>query len=214
MFKVLIIEDEKNIRTIISKYLKRFDITCIEADNGVVGLSTFLKHKDSIDLVIMDIMMPEMDGNECTKKIREISEVPIIVLTAKNQDEDEIEALENGANDFITKPFNLDVLLLRIKNLTNFQRTSPLELVPEQRAVRKNGRLIDLTKKEYLILEYFFENPNIILTRDQILNHVWGIDYFGDDRVVDTNIKRIRKKIDEEKKYIKTYSGTGYVFIK
>ena len=139
MFKVLIIEDEKNIRTIISKYLKRFDITCIEADNGVAGLSTFLKHKDSIDLVIMDIMMPEMDGNECTKKIREISEVPIIVLTAKNQDEDEIEALENGANDFITKPFNLDVLLLRIKNLTNFQKTSPLELVPEQRAVRKNG---------------------------------------------------------------------------
>lgn len=214
MFKILVVEDEKAIRTIISKYLKKFDISCIEAENGKEGLNVFTKNKDSIDLVLMDVMMPEMDGIECTKKIREISKVPIIMLTAKNQDEDEIEALEIGVNDFITKPFNLEVLLLRIKNQINFDCDNNLELVPEQRAVRKNGRLIDLTKKEYLILEYFFSNPNIILTRDQILNEVWGIDYFGDDRVVDTNIKRIRKKIDEEKKYIKTYSGTGYVFIK
>ncbi len=214
MFKVLIIEDEKNIRTIISKYLKRFDIACIEAENGVQGLATYIREKDNVDLVLMDVMMPEMDGIECTKKIREISDVPIIVLTAKSEDEDEIEALELGVNDFITKPFNLEVLLLRIKNITNFEKSNPLELVPEQRAVKKNGRLISLTKKEYLILEYFFENPNVILTRDQILNRVWGIDYFGDDRVVDTNVKRIRKKIDEEKKYIKTYSGTGYVFVK
>ncbi|MEE0699127.1 MAG: response regulator transcription factor [Bacilli bacterium] len=214
MFKVLIIEDEKNIRTIISKYLKRFDIVCIEAENGVQGLATYIREKDNVDLVLMDVMMPEMDGIECTKKIREISDVPIIVLTAKSEDEDEIEALELGVNDFITKPFNLEVLLLRIKNITNFEKSNPLELVPEQRAVKKNGRLISLTKKEYLILEYFFENPNVILTRDQILNRVWGIDYFGDDRVVDTNVKRIRKKIDEEKKYIKTYSGTGYVFVK
>lgn len=214
MFKVLIIEDEKNIRTIISKYLKRFDITCIEAENGVQGLATYMREKDNVDLILMDVMMPEMNGIECTKKIREISNVPIIVLTAKSEDEDEIEALELGVNDFITKPFNLEVLLLRIKNITNFEKSNPLELVPEQRAVKKNGRLINLTKKEYLILEYFFENPNVILTRDQILNRVWGIDYFGDDRVVDTNVKRIRKKIDEEKKYIKTYSGTGYVFVK
>lgn len=214
MFKVLIIEDEKNIRTIISKYLKRFDIACIEAENGVQGLATYIREKDNVDLVLMDVMMPEMDGIECTKKIREISDVPIIVLTAKSEDEDEIEALELGVNDFITKPFNLEVLLLRIKNITNFEKSNPLELVPEQRAVKKNGRLISLTKKEYLILEYLFENPNVILTRDQILNRVWGIDYFGDDRVVDTNVKRIRKKIDEEKKYIKTYSGTGYVFVK
>ena len=119
-----------------------------------------------------------------------------------------------GANDYITKPFNLDVLLLRIKKLINLDSDNELELVKEQRAVRKNGRLIELTKKEYLILEYFFSNPNIILTRDQILNKVWGIDYFGDDRVVDTNIKRIRRKIDENKKYIKTASGTGYIFVK
>lgn len=214
MFKVLIIEDEKNIRNIISKYLERFDITCIEAENGVQGLATYVKNKDGIDLVLMDVMMPEMDGISCTKKIREISNVPIIMLTAKSEDEDEIEALEIGVNDFITKPFNLEVLLLRIKNVTNFEKSNPLELIPEQRAVKKNGRLINLTKKEYLILEYFFENPNVILTRDQILNRVWGIDYFGDDRVVDTNVKRIRKKIDEDKKYIKTYSGTGYVFVK
>jgi two-component system, OmpR family, response regulator ResD len=214
MLKVLIVEDETGIRTIIKKYLSKFDITYIEAENGKKGLEIFTQNKDGIDLILMDVMMPEMDGVSATKKIREISDVPIIMLTAKAEDEDEIEGLEVGANDYITKPFNLDVLLLRIKKLINLDSDNELELVKEQRAIRKNGRLIELTKKEYLILEYFFSNPNIILTRDQILNKVWGIDYFGDDRVVDTNIKRIRRKIDENKKYIKTASGTGYIFVK
>lgn len=214
MLKILIIEDEENIRRILKKYLSKFNITCIEAEDGKKGLDIFKKNKDGIDLILMDVMMPVMDGVEATREIRKISDVPIIMLTAKNQDEDEIEGLEVGANDFITKPFNLDVLLLRIKKLINLDSNNDLELVKEQRAIRKNGRLISLTKKEYLILEYFFENPNIILTRDQILNRVWGIDYFGDDRVVDTNIKRIRRKIDEDKKYIKTSSGTGYIFVK
>ncbi len=214
MHKILIVEDEVSIRTIIKKYLSKFDIECIEAENGKKGLEGFEKNKDKIDLVLMDVMMPQMDGIECTKEIRKVSDVPIIMLTAKSEDEDEIEGLEVGANDFITKPFNLEVLLLRIKKLVNLDSNNNLELVKEQRAVKKNGKLISLTKKEYLILEYFFENPNIILTRDQILNRVWGIDYFGDDRVVDTNIKRIRRKIDEDRKYIKTASGTGYIFVK
>ena len=214
MLKILIVEDEENIRRILKKYLSKFNITCIEAEDGKKGLDIFKKNKDGIDLILMDVMMPVMDGVEATREIRKISDVPIIMLTAKNQDEDEIEGLEVGANDFITKPFNLDVLLLRIKKLINLDSANDLELVKEQRSIRKNGRLIPLTKKEYLILEYFFENPNIILTRDQILNRVWGIDYFGDDRVVDTNIKRIRRKIDEDKKYIKTSSGTGYIFVK
>lgn len=214
MLKILIVEDEVSIRTIIKKYLSKFDIECIEAENGKKGLEVFEKNKDSIDLIIMDVMMPEMDGIECTREIRKLSNVPIIILTAKSEDEDEIEGLEVGANDFVTKPFNLEVLLLRIKKLVNLDSNNDLELVKEQRAVRKNGKLIQLTKKEYLILEYFFENPNMILTRDQILNRVWGIDYFGDDRVVDTNIKRIRRKIDEDRKYIKTSSGTGYLFVK
>ncbi len=214
MPKILIIEDEVSIRTIIKKYLSKFDIECIEAENGKKGLEIFEKNKDSIDLIIMDVMMPEMDGIECTREIRKLSNVPIIILTAKSEDEDEIEGLEVGANDFVTKPFNLEVLLLRIKKIINLDCNNDLQLVKEQRAVRKNGKLISLTKKEYLILEYFFENPNMILTRDQILNRVWGIDYFGDDRVVDTNIKRIRRKIDEDRKYIKTSSGTGYLFVK
>ncbi len=214
MLKILIVEDEIGIRTIIKKYLSKFNITCLEAENGKKGLDIFLENKDDIDLILMDVMMPEMDGIECTRKIRKVSDVPIVMLTAKSEDEDEIEGLEVGANDFITKPFNLEVLLLRIKKLINLDSDNDLELVKEQRAVKKNGKLIPLTKKEYLILEYFFENPNIILTRDQILNRVWTIDYFGDDRVVDTNIKRIRRKIDEDKKYIKTASGTGYIFVK
>lgn len=214
MPKILIVEDEENIRTIISKYLNKFDITSIEAENGKKALDVFMKNKDSIDLILMDVMMPEMDGIKTTSEIRKMSDVPIIMLTAKSDDEDEIEGLQHGANDFVRKPFNLEVLLLRIKKLIDIESNNDLILVKEQRAVRKNGKLINLTKKEYLILEYFFENPNIILTRDQILNRVWSIDYFGDDRVVDTNIKRIRRKIDEDKKYIKTASGTGYIFIK
>ena len=214
MPKILIIEDEPSIRTIINKYLSKFDITCLEASNGKKGLDLYIKEKDNIDLILMDVMMPVMDGVTCTKEIRKISDVPIIILTAKNQDEDEIEGLEVGANDFITKPFNLDVLLLRIKKFIKLDGNNELELLKDRRAIKKNGRIISLTKKEYLILEYFFENPNIVLTRDQILNRVWGIDYFGDDRVVDTNIKRIRKKVDDERKYIKTSSGTGYIFIK
>lgn len=214
MIKVLIVEDEKQIRTIISKYLSKYNIKCVEAENGLKGVELFNKNKDNIDLILMDVMMPEMDGVAATKEIRKVSDVPIIMLTAKSEDEDEIDGLESGANDYITKPFNLEILLLRIKKLIDIENTNNLELVKEQRAIKKNGKMIKLTKKEYLILEYFFSNPNVVLTRDQILDRVWGIDYFGDDRVVDTNIKRIRKKIDEEKKYIKTYSGTGYVFIK
>ncbi len=214
MIKVLIVEDEKQIRTIISKYLSKYNIRCVEAENGLKGVELFNKNKDNIDLILMDVMMPEMDGVAATKEIRKVSDVPIIMLTAKSEDEDEIDGLESGASDYITKPFNLEILLLRIKKLIDIENTNNLELVKEQRAIKKNGKMIKLTKKEYLILEYFFSNPNVVLTRDQILDRVWGIDYFGDDRVVDTNIKRIRKKIDEEKKYIKTYSGTGYVFIK
>lgn len=214
MIKVLIVEDEKQIRTIISKYLSKYNIRCVEAENGLKGVELFNKNKDNIDLILMDVMMPEMDGVAATKEIRKVSDVPIIMLTAKSEDEDEIDGLESGASDYITKPFNLEILLLRIKKLIDIENNNNLELVKEQRAIKKNGKMIKLTKKEYLILEYFFSNPNVVLTRDQILDRVWGIDYFGDDRVVDTNIKRIRKKIDEEKKYIKTYSGTGYVFIK
>lgn len=214
MPSILIIEDEEKIRTIIKKYLSKFNITSMEASNGKIGLDKFKKYFNKIDLILMDVMMPLMDGIKCTEEIRKISDVPIIMLTAKSEDEDEIEALKVGCNDFITKPFNLDVLLLRIKKLINIDDNNNLELIKEQRCIRKNGKLIELTKKEYLILEYFFENPNIVLTRDQILNRIWGIDYFGDDRVVDTNIKRIRRKIDEDKKHIKTSSGTGYIFVK
>lgn len=214
MPRVLIVDDEENIRNILNKYLSKFNISCIEASNGKKALDLFIKNKDSIDLILMDVMMPEMDGISLAKEVRKTSDVPIIMLTAKSEDEDEIEGLEVGANDYITKPFNLEVLLLRIKNLINIDSSNKLELVKERRAVRKNGKLINLTKKEYLILEYFFENPNIVLTRDQILNRVWSIDYFGDDRVVDTNIKRLRRKIDEDKKFIKTCSGTGYIFVK
>lgn len=214
MPKVLIVDDEENIRNIISKYLSKYNIKCIEAENGKQALDIFNKEKDNIDLILMDIMMPIMDGLKTTIEIRKISDIPIIMLTAKSEDEDEIEGLNDGANDFIRKPFNLDVMLIRIKKLIDIENKERLILLKEQRAVKKDNKIYNLTKKEYLILEYFFENPNIVLTRDQILDRVWTIDYFGDDRVVDTNIKRLRRKIDENKKYIKTVSGTGYIFIK
>ena len=212
-YKILICDDEKEILELIELYLGKEGYSVVKASDGQEAIEK-VKNDTNFDLAIVDIMMPRVDGYKVIKEIRKLYNIPIIMLSAKNQDSDKILGLDLGADDYITKPFNLDVLLLRIKKLINLDSDNELELVKEQRAVRKNGRLIELTKKEYLILEYFFSNPNIILTRDQILNKVWGIDYFGDDRVVDTNIKRIRRKIDENKKYIKTASGTGYIFVK
>lgn len=210
--KILLIEDNLSISKGLEYTFNELNYEIINKTNLKEASMYLIDNIPS--LIILDISLPDGDGFSFYENIIKKLNIKTIILTAKDDEDDIVKGLELGANDYITKPFNLDVLLLRIKKLINLDSDNELELVKEQRAVRKNGRLIELTKKEYLILEYFFSNPNIILTRDQILNKVWGIDYFGDDRVVDTNIKRIRRKIDENKKYIKTASGTGYIFVK
>lgn len=210
--KILLIEDNLSISKGLEYTFNELNYEIINKTNLKEASMYLIDNIPS--LIILDISLPDGDGFSFYENIIKKLNIKTIILTAKDDEDDIVKGLELGANDYITKPFNLDVLLLRIKKLINLDSDNELELVKEQRAVRKNGRLIELTKKEYLILEYFFSNPNIILTRDQILNRVWGIDYFGDDRVVDTNIKRIRRKIDENKKYIKTASGTGYIFVK
>ena len=214
MLNILVVDDEKLIRNMIKEYVKKDDINVIEAEDGNEAIEIYNKEKNIIDLIVLDVMMPNLDGIETLKRIREKSKVPIIMLTAKTQEDDEIEGLKSGANDYIDKPFSLEALLLRIKKLTNTESEALKNfiLLEDKRAVNKNGRIIELTNKEFELLNYLYINRGQVLSRDMILDRLWGIDYFGDYRTVDTHIKKIRQKVDANQEYIKTYRGVGYKF--
>lgn len=216
MINALVVDDEHLIRAMIKEYFSDKDITVIEAENGIEGINQFEKNKDDIDIIILDVMMPKMDGVQCCKKIRDMSKVPILMLTAKTETNDEITGLTCGANDYVSKPFSLEVLLLRVRKLTDTESDAncEIEIIEEEKSVKKNGRKIELTNKEFELLDYLYINRGQVVSRDQILDRVWGMDYFGDYRTVDTHIKRLRKKVDKQQKYIKTYRGVGYKFAK
>lgn len=214
MLKVLIADDEHLIRRMVKEYFKKETYNVLEANDGKEALDIFTENKNNIDIVILDIMMPNMDGIACLKKIREISNVPVIMLTAKTEFEDEINGLKCGANDYIDKPFSLEALLLRVKKLTNTEneKIKGFQIVEDKKCVNKNGRVINLTNKEFELINYLYNNKGQVLSRDMILDRIWGIDYFGDYRTVDTHIKKLRRKLDEHQEYIKTYRGVGYKF--
>jgi DNA-binding response OmpR family regulator len=214
MLNVLVVDDEKLIRTMIKEYFLSDKINVLEAEDGKDAFKIFEENKNIIDIIILDVMMPNMDGNECCKKIREVSNVPIIMLTAKTEFDDEITGLKYGANDYVSKPFSLEALLLRIKKFTNTEndKLKNFEVIDNEKCVKKNGRKIKLTNKEFELLNYLYINRGQVLSRDMILDRIWGIDYFGDYRTVDTHIKKIRRKTDPEGEYIKTYRGVGYRF--
>lgn len=216
MINALVVDDEHLIRAMIKEYFGDNNITVIEAENGIEGIKEFEKNKDDIDIIILDVMMPKMDGVQCCKKIRDMSKVPILMLTAKTETNDEITGLTCGANDYVSKPFSLEVLLLRVRKLTDTESDAncEIEIIEEEKSVKKNGRKIELTNKEFELLDYLYINRGQVVSRDQILDRVWGMDYFGDYRTVDTHIKRLRKKVDKQQKYIKTYRGVGYKFAK
>ncbi len=213
MLNILVVDDEKLIRNMIKEYFSKDDFKIYEASDGVEALKVFSDEK-GIDLVILDVMMPNMDGIECCKKIREISNVPVIMLTAKTEFDDEITGLKCGANDYIGKPFSLEVLLIKVKKLTNTdsEKLKNFEILETEKCVKKNGRKIPLTNKEFELLSYLYTNRGMVLSRDMILDRIWGIDYFGDYRTVDTHIKKLRHKVDINQEYIKTYRGVGYKF--
>ncbi|MDD7794032.1 response regulator transcription factor [Clostridium sp. 'White wine YQ'] len=219
MENILIVEDEHRIRALLKDYLVIEQFNIIEASNGNEGLHLF--KQNDIQLVILDIMMPGLNGLAVMEEIRKTSSVPIILLTAKSQEEDKLLGYELGADDYITKPFSPKVLVAKIKAL--LKRTSSsskgtiinfskLSVNKESMEVLVNGTSVTLTPKEYDLLLYLIENEKIVLSRDTILDGVWGYDYFGDNRVVDTTVKRLREKLTVASDYIVTVRGSGYKF--
>lgn len=227
MKRILVCEDESAIREFVVINLKRAGYEVVDVDCGETALQTFENEHGNFDIVLLDIMMPGIDGFTVCKKLREKSStLGIIMLTAKTQEMDKVSGLMIGADDYITKPFSPSELTARvdaiyrrvcmsfIKNDDNSTiESGPFVLNLKSRTVKKDGKLIDLTQVEYQILEYFLNNKNTALDRSSILNHIWGESYYGDDKIVDVNIRRIRMKIEEEPsspKYIITIWGYGY----
>ncbi|CDH91437.1 Two-component response regulator [Clostridium botulinum B str. Eklund 17B (NRP)] len=212
-------EDELKIRFLIRDYLLKDGFNIFEASDGEEGLFQFSKEK--IDLIILDIMMPKMNGLEMLEKLREVSNVPVIFLTAKGEEEDKLEGYQFGADDYMTKPFSPKVLVAKVKALlkrtredldSSIQNFNGLSVNQLSHEVKVNDKIILLSPKEYELLIYLINNESIALSRDNILDNVWGIDYYGDIRTVDTNIKRLREKLLDKSSYIVTVRGSGYKF--
>ena len=216
---ILIVEDEIRIRFLIRDYFINENFNVYEAEDGEKGIEAFSKEK--IDLIILDIMMPKMDGISFLKKIRSVSSVPVILLTAKSEEDDKLQGYEVGADDYMTKPFSPKVLVAKSKALLKRTRTdidsssqdfNGLTINKMSHEVKVNETEISLSPKEYELLLYLISNEGIALSRDTILDNVWGIDYYGDIRTVDTNIKRLREKLLDKANYIVTVRGSGYKF--
>lgn len=216
---ILIVEDELRIRFLIRDYLLKENFNVFEAENGAIALEIYKKQK--IDLILLDIMMPVMDGLTVLEKIREVSTVPVIMLTAKSEEEDKLVGYDYGADDYITKPFSPKVLIAKIKAIfkrsrdeldSSIQNYNGLIINKLSREVKINDEVISLSPKEYELLVYLTDNGGIALSRDTILDNVWGVDYYGDIRTVDTNVKRLREKLLSKSNYIITVRGSGYKF--
>lgn len=218
--RVLIVEDEKRMRELIADYLIEEDLEVIEASHGNEAIE--LARRYPPNLVVLDIMMPGIDGFEVCKRLRKESNAIIVMLTAKSEEEDKLYGYELGADDYITKPFSPKVLTAKIKALLtrwNFQEdaeanTELIDFVIDEQAheVRIHGELLELSPKEYDLLLFFTNHRNIVLTRDILLDRVWGMDYYGDLRTVDTHVKRLRKKLGDKASCIHTVRGNGYKF--
>ena len=212
MKKVLIVEDEDKIRKIVKTFLEKKSFEIVEVSDGKDAIDSFLTEKP--DLVILDVMLPHKNGFEICKEIREFGNTPILMLTAKTQDTDEINGFQLGVDDFLRKPFSLEVLLVRVNKLLNISAKGVIQIsniiINEQsRNVEVSGNDIKLSPKEYDLLMYLYRNKNIAVDRDKILNDVWNFSYYGDDRTVDTHIKSLRKKIGQD--IIETIRGVGYM---
>ncbi len=215
--KILIVDDELLIRNVIKEYCKNEDYQTFEAENGEEALKILKNNK--IDLVILDIMMPKMDGFETLKVIREEKNIPVIILSARKEEYDKLTGFDIGADDYMIKPFSPKELIARIKAI--FKRTIKLEKVFTYNTLKLDylGRSLTIdniniliTPKEYELLTYFIENKGIALSREQLLNSVWGYNFYGDDRTVDTHIKMLRHNLGKYRVLIKTVRGMGYKF--
>ncbi len=218
MANILIVEDEKNMQEIIADYMRRDGHTCFTADDGMDAL--LLLKNNSMDLMVLDIMMPHLDGFSVCKMAREMSNLPIIMLTAKSNEDDKLKGYDLGADDYMTKPFSPKVLLAKVNALLRRSSVLPadtinigkISIIPASHKVFLDGKEISLTHKEYELLHFLMTNPGQIFSREQLLNRIWGYDFEGTTRTVDTHIKTIRQKLGDEGKHIVTLIRSGYKF--
>ena len=217
--KVLIADDESRMRKLVKDFLNKNGIQVVEAENGEQDCDIFYSQKD-ISLIILDVMMPKMDGWQVCREIRSNSNVPIIMLTARGDEKDELLGFELGVDEYISKPFSPKILVARIDAI--LRRTGGMgdetieiggiKMDKQAHEVYVDGKLIDLSLKEFELLEFFIANKGVALSRDKILNNVWNYDYFGDARTIDTHVKKLRSKMGEKGDLIKTVWGMGYKF--
>ncbi len=217
-YKILVVDDESRMRKLVSDFLVKNQYQVLEAADGEEALDVFFREND-IALVILDVMMPRMDGWQVCKEIRAESKVPIIMLTAKNDERDELQGFELGVDEYISKPFSPKILVARVgailRRTVQASAEAKLEaggIVVDKSAhiVTIDGREVDLSFKEFELLVYFIENKGIALSREKILNSVWNYDYFGDARTIDTHVKKLRSKLGSRGELIKTIWGLGY----
>lgn len=218
--KILVADDESRMRKLVKDFLIKSNFEVLEAEDGSQALDLFYATKD-IALIILDVMMPKMDGWQVCREIRETSKVPIIMLTARSEERDELQGFELGVDEYISKPFSPKILVARVNAI--LRRTlgntagdvieaGDIKIDKAAHIVKINDKMIDLSYKEFELLSYFVENQGIALSREKILNNVWNYDYFGDARTIDTHVKKLRSKLGDRGEYIKTIWGMGYKF--
>ncbi len=217
---ILVVDDEFRMRKLVKDFLQKEDYNVIEAADGEEAIKLFEENKEKINLILLDVMMPKLDGWSALRQIRQESKVPVIMLTARGEEQDELFGFELGVDEYVTKPFSPKILIARIKAIINRtdnkekenRNYGGIEINTEGRTVTVDGKLIELSLREYELLKYLLDNENVALSRDKILNNVWNYDYYGDSRTIDSHIKKIRHKLGKKGKYIKTIRGVGYKF--
>ena len=218
MDTILIVDDEYRIRKLISDYLKKSNYNILEANNGKEALKIF--NTNNISLIVLDVMMPEINGWDVCKEIRKSSNVPIIMLTAKSTEEDQLKGFSLKVDDYLSKPFSpkiliahIDAILRRVNGEENdILKINDLEINISSHTVKINDELIDISYKEFEILVYFVKHKNIVISRERLLNDLWGYDYYGDERIIDTHIKKLRQKLKNVGENLKTVWGVGYKY--
>ena len=219
ILKVLVVDDEARMRKLVRDFLTVKGFLVVEAGDGEEAIDIFFEQKD-IALILLDVMMPKMDGWEVCRTIRKYSQVPIIMLTARGEEQDELQGFSLGVDEYISKPFSPKILVARVEAILRRSSTMSQELIDvggihidkSAHQVLVDGKNVDLSYKEFELITYFAENQGIALSREKILNNVWNYDYFGDARTIDTHVKKLRSKLGDKGDYIKTIWGMGYKF--
>ena len=215
---ILVVDDESRIRKLLRDFFTAKGYQILEAEDGEKAIEVFEENRNKIKLILLDVMMPKLDGWSVLRKIRQESNLPVIMLTARGEEQDELFGFELGVDEYISKPFSPKILVARVEAILKrvYGDTKQLKdydgivIDQEGRTVKVDGKPIDLSLREYELLKYLLDNENIALSRDKILNNVWNYDYYGDSRTIDSHIKKIRHKLGKKGKYIETVRGIGY----